>query len=396
MEEKKTEEKKETEKEKKTEEVEEKRKFWHRKAFWTWIGMAAVIALIVPIAVWKFLGEIPWLPLIGEVLTIIGLGLWLKRCLRQVGAEVSSQAVLTRFAEPVGAVSMGLCFVFWPFEDLREFPMGEYSMRFRIATGLYSKEEKNISSQPMEVDVNVYFRFPRVTRQYTFLVWEEKEQKLKKERVFGVELLMRTYYRLPFKDLKKTKVDDLGKFFEGAVMGAVRHVMSAKNYIDCREKQPEIATEIKKYLFETEGNPFFECGIPSECLDVEMTKVKFQDEMEKKFFEPEMKRKEAEGAKSEKQRMITLAEGEKKRINLVTKAYIDQGVSPEIAGMLGGVTGKAMTFEQLRDLAIFQGLGGFGKGKISEGDIIEALKKLSPQERTELLKKFRSKGVKNL
>jgi len=387
MEKKKTEEKKETEKEKKVEEVEEKRKFWHRKAFRTWIGMAAVIALIIPIAAWKFLGEILWLPLIVEVLTFFVLGLWLKRCLRQVGAEVPSQAVLTRFAEPIDAVSMGLHFVFWPFEDLIEFPTGEYSLRFRISTGLYSKEENNVSSQPMEVEVNVYLRFPRIELKYSFPYRGEKEE-LEIKRVFGKDLLMRTYYRLPFKGLKKLKTEDLGKFLEGAVMGAVRHVMSAKNYIDCREKQPEIAEKIKEYLLKTEGNPFFECGIPKECLAIEMTKVKFRDEMEKKFFEPEMKRKEAEGAKPEKERMITLAEGEKKRINLVTKAYINQGVPPEIAGMLGGVTGKAMTFEQLRDLAIFQGLGGFGKGKISEGDIIEGFKKLSPQERTELLKKI--------
>jgi regulator of protease activity HflC (stomatin/prohibitin superfamily) len=382
MEKKKTEGEKEAKKEKKTEEVEGKIKFWRRITFWTWMLMAAVIALIAPIAIRNFLPEISWLPLIGEVLTLLGLGLWLKKCLRVVGAEIPSQAVLTRFVRPVDALPIGLCFIFRPFENLIEYPTGLYTLRYRISSGLYSKEEKDLASQPMEVEVNVYFRFPRLELVYTF-PYRTKEGSIQSKRVSGKELLMtRTYYRFPFKNLKETKIEDIGKFLEGAVMGAVRAAMSKRNYVDCREKQEEIASEIKEYLFLTEGNPFFECGIPKECVDVEIIKVKFPDEMEKKFYEPEMKRKEAEAA-----------EAEKERINKVTAAYINQGIPPEIAGMLtGGVTGKAMTFEQLRDLAIFQALGGFRKREISKNDIIETLQKLPPEELKKLLERILKHG----
>jgi regulator of protease activity HflC (stomatin/prohibitin superfamily) len=410
--------------EKRKEKAEEKRKFWQRKTFWTWMGMAAVIALIVPIAIRNFLPEISWLPLIGEVLTIIGLGLWLKKCLRQVGKEVPAQAVLTRFAKPIDAVGMGLYFVLWPFEDLVEYPTGQYALGFRVSTGLYSKEKGNLASQPMEVEVYVYFRFPRVDKQYTYPLSQKEYERLQKEKlaeevitqeesdkkkaptksappgfvmakVWGKYLLMEhTYYRLPFKG--KPKTEDLGKFFEGGVIDAVRKVMSEKDYIKCREEHAMISEEIKDYLSTTPGNPFLECGIPAESLAIAITKVRFPPEMEEKFYLPELKKREAEAAKSEKERMITLAEGEQQRINLVTKAYIEQGVPPEIAGMLGGVAGKAMTFDQLRDLAIFQALGGFRKREISKSDVIEALQKLTPEEIKELLGKISKKGVKNL
>jgi regulator of protease activity HflC (stomatin/prohibitin superfamily) len=397
--------------EKRKEKAEEKRKFWQRKTFWTWMGMAAVIALIVPIAIRNFLPEISWLPLIGEVLTIIGLGLWLKKCLREVGKEVPAQAVLTRFAKPIDAVGMGLYFVLWPFEDLVEYPTGQYELGYRVSTGLYSKETENLASQPMEVEVYVYFRFPRVDKQYTFLLSDKEFERLEKKglaektsaevekalphfvmaRVWGKYLLMEhTYYRLPFKG--KPKTEDLGKFFEGGVIDAVRKVMSEKNYKQCREEQEKISNEIKNYLSTTPGNPFLECGIPAEALAIAITKVRFPPAMEEKFYLPELRKKEAEAAKSEKERMITLAEGEKERINKVTAEYIKQGISPEIAGMLtGGVEGKAMTFEQLRDLAIFQALGGFRKKEISKNDIIEVLQKLPPEELKKLLEKI-SKG----
>jgi len=335
-----------------------------REAFW--LGMQVVIFGAVFLT---FLVIKPELLLVGVGLAILISFLWLKKCFRRVGAEIPSQGVITRFGKPIDAVPAGLCFIFWPFENIREFPTGEYSMRFRIAEGLYSKEEEGLSSQPMEVEVNLYLRFPRIDREYTFLVWEEevrpgeegkiyRERKRVEERVRGKELLMRAYYRLPF-DPKTMKTEQLGKFVEGAVMGAVRHVMSAKNYIQCRQEQPEIAKKIKEYLLSEEGNPFFEIGIPKECLDIEIVKVKFLEEMERKFIEPEMRKKEAEAAEAEKKRIETLAEAEKKRIELVTKAYVEQGVSPEIAALLAGeVTGKGMSIEQLRDLAIVKSLLG--------------------------------------
>jgi regulator of protease activity HflC (stomatin/prohibitin superfamily) len=376
-----------------------------------WILTAIGIALS-PIVVGIFSKISWWLLLIGETAIVVMLVLWLKKCLRQVGAEIPSQAILTRFARPVDALPTGLYFIFWPFEDLIEYPTGQYALGFRISTGLYSKEEKGLASQPMEVEVYVYFRFPRVDKQYTFLLSDKEFERLEKKglvekisageetsvkkvlpgfimaRVWGKYLLMEhTYYRLPFKG--KPKTENLGKFFEGGVIDAVRKVMSEKNYKQCREEQEKISKEIKKYLSTTPGNPFLECGIPAEALAIAITKVRFPPAMEERFYLPELRKREAEAAKSEKERTITLAEGEKERINKVTAEYIKQGISPEIAGMLtGGVEGKAMTFDQLRDLAIFQALGGFRKREISKSDVIEVLQKLTPEEIKDLLGKI--------
>jgi len=99
----------------------------------------------------------------------------------------------------------------------------------------------------------------------------------------------------------------------------------------------------------TGGNPFFECGLPKECVDLEITQVKLPDETEKAYIEPELAQKRAEAAVHEKE-----------SIQLIVAAYKDAGVSPDIAGILvAGIVGgrEKMTIADLRDFKILEAAG---------------------------------------
>ena len=368
---------------KKEENEEGQRKFWKQWSFGLWLITAGVIIVVVPLIVKVVLAKaMPEISgyggVISAILLLVGLGFWLSKCFRQIGSvEVPSQAVLARFARPVDVVSTGLFFAFCPFEKFKEFPTGQSVMSYKIKEGLYSKEDKEagLSSQPMKVEVSVYLRWPRVEKKYSFpmpdteakkeaqKILQEQGKDVTEEAIEGIlenkgltkglepglvwgevkggELLMtHTYYRLPIRDLMTASIDELGEFFEGGVMSGVRHEMSIKTSKQCKEEQPEIEDKIKSYLLSEEGNPFFECGIPKQCLDIELVKVKITDEMEKAYMKPEKAKKDAEAAEHEKEATL-------QRI----QAYIDKDVAPEVAGILasGGVEGEEMTLSQLRD-----------------------------------------------
>ncbi|MBZ9578135.1 hypothetical protein KJA13_03900 [Patescibacteria group bacterium] len=332
-----------------------------KQIFLAGIAIGVLIAVEKPIVVLpgiSWITAISWV--VAEGLVFLGLGIWLKKCLSQIGTiEVPSQAVLTRFAKPIDAMGPGLYFCFFPFEKFKKFPTGQYCANYRITEGLYSKEEGKLKKQPLQVDITVYFRFPKVDRLYSFPVREITQTGEKGEltwkRVSGRDLLMKLYSRLPIKDLTTPEaVDQLGRHFEKGIMGAARHVMAKKNSQECTEEKETIEEEMKKYLLEEEGNPFFECGLPKECLDIELPKVKLPDETEKAYIKPELAMKDAEAAKHEQT-----------AISRRLAAYTGAGVSSDIAAFaVGGVQGKGMTTEQIRDLVI---LHAFKEGVIPFG-----------------------------
>ncbi len=387
------------------------------KGFWTRLVILLIMASGIELVVWRIvipriLKALPFSAPVEKVIEIVIVFLillsllwWAKTCFKVVGTlKVPSQAVVTRFARAIAAVRTGLCLVLRPFEDLKEFPTGQYKMEYQIEKGLYSREnkEQSLSSQSMEVGIVVYFRWPRIERTYSFPVPTEEARKtlapgselntegleekgLAWVKIMGKELLMKAYYRVPVKDpMGEGVTDELGGFFKGGVVGGVRHIMSAKTSLECREKKPEIEKEIKNYLISEEGNPFFESGTPRECLDIEITRVKFPEDTEKAWKSPEIKSKEAEAAVFEKKSIMRKMEG-----------YTEKGVPEEIAALVvGGVEGKGMTMEQLRDLKILEALGGFGKASSKDGqlakqrfskkDLIDMLRKLSTTELKEI------------
>ncbi len=347
----------------KTQDVVARKKFWGQPSFWVWVVMAVSALILAPMTpalmppyLMSLLSRIPQtkelLAFVFEILVIVVLVAWLKWCMSQIGnIEVPAQAVLARFGRPIDAVGPGLYFCFKPFERFKIFPTGQYFFNFLMkeTEGLYTKESGDLKSQPLRVAATIYLRFPRVDRNYRFPTKNARGNVFWK-KVSGRDLLMQhLYFRLPIKDLMATDtVDRLGAFFERGVMGGLRHVMSSKTSRQCKEEKPKIEDETANYLLTETGNPFFECGLPKECIDLEITQVKLPDETEKAYIEPELARKRAEAAVHEK-----------KSIQLRVAAYIGAGVSPDMAGVLAAGSGrkegeKPMTIAELRDFKILE------------------------------------------
>ena len=142
---------------------------------WVWITMALIliiVPLVVALTVPVYSGLVA---LAAEILVIIGLIFWLRKCWAQIGdIEDPCQAVLARFGKAIEAVGSGLYFRIYPIEQFKLFPTGQYVMKFQIPEGLYSKSEKGETPQPMKVKLAFVFRWPRVDREYTFPVTEEE------------------------------------------------------------------------------------------------------------------------------------------------------------------------------------------------------------------------------
>jgi len=338
-----------------------RKKFWNQPSFWVWVIMAVLALILTPMApgltppyLTALLSSVSQvkelLAFVFEILVIAALALWLKWCMSQVGnIEVPAQAVLTRFGRPIDAVGPGLYFCFKPFERIKIFPTGQYFFNFQITEGLYSKESGGFRSQPLKVAATIYLRFPRIDRNYLFPCKSVKG-KVGWKKISGRDLLMQhLYLRLPIKDLRAIDtVDRLGVFFERGVMGGLRHVMSNKTSKECKEKKPSIEKEVADYLLTETGNPFFECGFPKECLDLEISQVKLPDETEKAYIKPELAQKDAEAAVHEKE-----------SIRLRVAAYKDAGVSSDVAGILVAGAGrkegeKPMTIADLRDFKVLE------------------------------------------
>lgn len=338
------------------------RMFWLQPSFWAWVIMAVFVLATVPGVTMVFAKHIvlqayPFIPLwifgtASGLLVFLTLAFWLKKCFSTAGTpEVPHQVILVRFGRPTTVVPEGLFFKFVPFEKVKRVPTGQYSFSYVISEGLYSKEKDKLRSQPLKVDITVYFRFPRADRTYRFpeepKVTTEAEMPWKE--VSGAELLKgHLFYRLPVPNLMAVDaIQRMGDHFAGAVIGGVRHVLSTKNSQQCKEAKRPIEREIKTYLLQEQGNPFFEIGIPEACLDIELTSVKLPEETEKAYIKPEIARKDAEAAKHQQTTI-------KRKLD----AYIKGGISPDIAGVLtaGSIEGKSMTIEQLRDLAFIRSL----------------------------------------
>ena len=253
---------------------------------------------------------------------------WLRKCFRttvSTKTKKPAQAVVTRWgkSKAVNAVKSGLHFVVWPIENLVLFPTHLYELNIK-ASEIHSKKTEDCATAVMTVDVTIYFRWAQIGNKY----------QMGGNTVNGKELLMKTFYALP---ASPEDAEELKDFVEDGVIDAVRRIMTQKSHRECREKKPEIEREIKKYLLEEPGNPFRECAIPSEYLDVAITSVKFTEEMEKAFSEPEVKEREKEA----QQKILDM--------------FIKSGIDPMVAGMLTKPPdGKGMSMEQLRDLMIFK------------------------------------------
>lgn len=279
-----------------------------------------------------FIGRI-----IGAVIAIVVLILWAANCLRTIGTkERPAQGVVTRWkSKAKRVVGPGLLWIWYPIEDVRLFPTHQYQLDF-TASKIHSKEVGQYKTAVMDVDTVIYFRWPRWNGNYQIGNGEKK----------GRDLLMQTFYTLP---VDPGDAEEIKDFFQPTVLDAVRRVMATKSHKECREGKKKIEGEIKEYLLSEPGNPFKECAIPPEVLDVSIITISFSDEMEKAFSAPEVGKREAAGEKEHLQAPI----------KVLTKA----GVPPTVAAMFAQKgAAEGLSASELRDFVIIAKLLGVDFG----------------------------------
>lgn len=304
-------------------------------------------------------------------LGIVLLAIWLFwGCLKRVGrADRPAQGVIARLGHPVDAVGPGgLVFILGPFpEELWLLPTGQYEFEYERDEGLFSKEEKGkkLASQPLDLGVTLYLRWPRPDREYTWPVLKKEAdfypkpdivppapppEGYKWRRVPGKVLLGRLFLRFP-RNLSLWDGADpergIGPFLEEAIIGALRQALANKDHLQYRAEKQDIENYMKYYLIREPGNPLREWGIPPDCLDIELTATGFREaknETEKAFIAPELAERHAEAANPQRRQIQELLAG-----------YQAGGVSPDIAAVLasGRARGEGdVDLGVLRDLAI--------------------------------------------
>jgi hypothetical protein len=312
-------------------------------------------------------------------LGIVFLAIWFFRgCLKRVGSAARpAHGVIAFLGRPVDATGPGgLVFILGPFpEELWLLPTGQYEFDYRRKTGIYSQEVKKeeritLASQPLDIEVAIYLRWPRPDHLYTWIVEKDRAKAYKKpsvipkvseglfpeghewRRVPGRELLGHLFLRFP-RSLNLWDGADpergIGPFLEKTIIGALRQALAKKDHRQFREEKQQIESDMKYYLILEPGNPLREWGIPPECLDIELTVTGFREaeiETEKAFINPELAWRNAEAASHQRIQAAELVEG-----------YISKGVPPEIAAILTAVRireEKELDLGVLRDLAILR------------------------------------------
>lgn len=285
-------------------------------------------------------------------------GLWLMGSFVRISmdGEEPYWAVIAQFGRPKVALRPGIYFrPLHLFEQVARFPTGQKTMWF-TTTEAWTKEQGNRQAQPLAVDIALYFRWPDPEKDYDFggtTGWKR-----------GSALLLDAYYYLP-RALRNPDrpdyVDVLGRFLERAVIGGTKVVIGRRHHLHARQENQAMETEIKDYLLSEPGNPFRDLGIPPDCFDIELPRVVFPADTAQALRNTELARREGEAKVEAAKHRKKASEDDAATIERMLKAYIDRGVSPEVAALAvsGTREGQGWSMENLRDIAIAKALGRF-------------------------------------
>lgn len=294
-----------------------------------------------------------------------------------------------RFGRVVEAKGPGLYWYWWPTESWVLFPTGQYELEFSVLD-IVSKEVKQgeevvLGSQRMDVDLTVYFRWPGVTREYLFPQFEPNG-KVTWVGTKGAELLAKAYYALPFNPGKVT-FEDYERFFDSAVLRALTDVLSNMDHTEIRTtRRREVEPLVKSRLLDEPGDTFFEIGLPAECFDVAIRRIKFEDGIVVALSAAEIAQRQAraavETAKGQKEAAVFQAAAARELLG----AYISLGVPADVAGFLASGRlrpEEGMSIAEFRDLAIAMTMRG-GAATQRSSATLQWLEGLTPQELNKL------------
>lgn len=361
----------------------------------TVIGVTA-IAAVVSVALVLITGQ-AWVVGVNLLIFVLFIAWWIHLGYRVIGAgDVKYIALLVRLGEPIKILSLGPAFVYRPVEDLWRIPTGKYWFDYEFEAhtkdGLWSKVVVRVDFNwptPHPDDALRKFHFPRTgltgTTNGRGLTFEEA--KGKDPTTWDLEdslfLLRRAYHRFPKEPMKATS-EDLWLFFRGATIGSLISIMGELDRDDFVSKQEEVEAATRVMMLSGEGDPFFDCGIPAECLNIKIIHIEPLAGATKEALEaPRRAEREGEAQKIRAAKAKEAAPYEAETIKQLLAAHIGQKVSPTVAAFIERGGGRqGLDFNQLVTLNL---LGAFQhRSPQSLAEAVALVDQMSPEERRQL------------
>ena len=327
--------------------------------------LVATVLVAVNILVW-FWDPLHAYPIhFGRILLLFAdIGLvyagfkWIKEGFFSIGGETPTpmRAIVLRFGKVIGAAEEGLHWRFWPFDKVVKFPKKLYPMNFRVER-IFTMPDRdhNITSQQMAATVSMSIRWPECGKHYYM--------PASGERWYGSDLLARAYHALRYSPETMTE-DQLGPDIADFVIDTTRNVIGAGyTHVQLEAKKAEIEDKIKYDLLSEVGNPLREIGLPSELTDVGMPDTERPSDTQSAIQRVEIAYHDGLARRTAAEAAAAAADKEAEAVAARLRPLAEQNVLNPITGLMisGNVTGQAMSLEQIRDIAIAQGvLGGFG------------------------------------
>ena len=267
---------------------------------------------------------------------LAGVLLWQSQCfvvvdeVEMVGGKVPTQAIFKRFGRAIRAEEPGLYHIWWPIDRAGKYCPTIIYISDLGANMVHAKADGE-ATKPVYLTVTTHTRLPRAKEFY---------EMMDGRRVRGEKLLTeRLYYAVPQSVLLDG--DAFARHIKKAVIDALREVTSRYSYTEIRERKSEIERKTREEMLRDPANLFVKAGIPPINLDIAITEIKSEEEVEKSLYAKEIAGIQAEAVKT--------------RI----KAKVEAGMDPDVAGISeSGIEGKGMTIEQLRDWSIYQSMSG--------------------------------------
>lgn len=305
---------------------------------------------------------------VGEAFIVALVLVWIRMGWRVVGSgPVRYVALLTRFGRPLRLIEVGPVLTIWPFEGLWRIPTGGFNWNYVVQA--HTKDRVWV-----ELTLHIDFHWPTPGNEEQRFHFKpdglEKGLTLENagqvntndwEEQSAFSLLQRAYYRFPWEPMR-ADWEDLQRFFRGTAVGAIVSILGEMDRDEFIGHQERAEVAAKVMMLSEWGDPFLECGIPPEVLNIKVTRVDPILPGTKEVLEAELRaRREGEAQVVRSQYAKSATSDDAERIASIVRAYTDQGVDSTTAGILAeaNVTGEEVPLEKMMMLSIaMAGLGG--------------------------------------
>jgi len=325
-------------------------------------SVIAIGLTILNVLLWIF---VPFGFVLGIILSLGTIGItawWIWRGIYTVGTETPPRMALRlRLGKAIDAAESGLYFRFWPVDRIVRFWTTPYTLSF-VVPDVYSRHDPpEFATQSMTVHVTFVFSWPRPGVEYDTGQKDDADVSI---MAWGQDLLNIARRALPFNPETVT-VDQLGLYLVGGIADAVTNIMAKYNHQECRQGRERIEDETKGYLVKEVGNVVRGLRIPPERMDIQITRIEMQEDIQVAIRGVEIAFRQGEQTKiraaADAEAAPNIASALRERL----QAYVDRGVASDIAAFAdrGVAGGEPLSLEGMRDLFITRALGGVTGGQ---------------------------------